>query len=76
MLSRKMKADAFAFTLDEPELMELFLNYPELQQMQCPINMLRIQQHQFEDDALNQRRQMLPQHFPVKEVQGRPVICY
>lgn len=73
---QKLTADAFSFTVDEPELMEFFLNYPTIEQMQCPIEMLRIQQHQFEDEELNQRRQQQMQNFPVKEVQGRPVICY
>jgi hypothetical protein len=71
----KMTADAFTI-LDEPELMESFLNYPELEEMENPISMARIQEGQFEDQELNQRRQQMPENFPIKEIQGRNVICY
>ncbi|MHA7811731.1 MAG: integrase zinc binding domain-containing protein, partial [Marinobacter adhaerens] len=62
--------------LIDPELTESFLNYPPLDQMPNPITILNIQQHQFQDVGLNVMRQNNPYRFPVKEIQGRPVICY
>ena len=62
--------------LTDPELFESFLNHPPLQIMPNPITVLNIQQHQFEDQELNQRRQMLPMLYPVHYVQNRPIICH
>ena len=72
----KFTAESFSFFVDEPELFECFLNYPPLQMMPCPITIANIEQHQFEDDALNARRQEHPEHFPIKEINGRNVICF
>lgn len=72
---KKLTADAFSI-MDEPEILEAFLNYPALQDMPNPITMQNIQQHQFEDEGLNQLRQQSPEYFPVKEIQGRNVICF
>eukprot|EP00957_Ditylum_brightwellii_P000193 15741-Ditylum_brightwellii.AAC.1 len=44
--------------------------------MQNPITMFNIQQHQFQDIALNQLRQQQPHRFPVKTIENRPVIWY
>eukprot|EP00957_Ditylum_brightwellii_P050787 3850502-Ditylum_brightwellii.AAC.1 len=44
--------------------------------MQNPINILNIQQHQFQDLSLNQLQQQQPECFPVKTIDNRPVICY
>eukprot|EP00957_Ditylum_brightwellii_P016437 1235968-Ditylum_brightwellii.AAC.1 len=41
-----------------------------------PITILSIQQHQFQDLSLNQLQQQQPEHFPVKTIANRPVICY
>jgi hypothetical protein len=40
--------------------------------------MLNIQQHQFDDDALNPRRALpgLQWRFPVEDIQGHAIICY
>lgn len=58
--------------------MECFLNHPPLEMMENPITMLNIQQHQFEDDILNVQQQspVVGWQYPIKEIQGRPVICY
>ena len=61
---------------DESSFFESFLNHPPLNVMQNPITMLNIQQHQFEDVALNDRRNLEPHRFPIKYIQGRPLICY
>eukprot|EP00957_Ditylum_brightwellii_P049140 3728416-Ditylum_brightwellii.AAC.1 len=44
--------------------------------MQNRIAILNIQQHQFQDISLNQLLQQQPEHFPVKTIDNRPVICY
>ena len=72
----KYTPDSFSFFVDEPEMFESFLNYPPLQQMQCPVTIQNIQQHQFEDEELNNRRRENPMRFPVREIEGRQVICY
>lgn len=63
-------------TLQDQEIMEVFLNHPPLTEMRNPITMLNIQQRQFEDAELNEMRNQFPYRFPIKVIQGRPVICY
>jgi transposase InsO family protein len=72
----KFTAESFSFFADEPEMFECFLNYPQLNEMPCPVTMQNIQENQFEDIALNERRQADPDRFPIKEVQDRNIICY
>eukprot|EP00957_Ditylum_brightwellii_P067286 5106588-Ditylum_brightwellii.AAC.1 len=43
--------------------------------MQNPITILNIQQHQFQDLPLNQLCQQHPDLYPVKFIDGRPLIC-
>ena len=57
-------------------MVERFLNHPPLEAMQNPITILNIWQHQFEDVPLNQRIQQFPYLFPVKHIEGRPLIFY
>eukprot|EP00957_Ditylum_brightwellii_P106168 8099052-Ditylum_brightwellii.AAC.1 len=61
--------------MEDVELVESFLNHPPLQVMQNPITMLNIQQHQFQDLPLNQLQRQQPELFPVKFIDGRPLIC-
>eukprot|EP00957_Ditylum_brightwellii_P034994 2652709-Ditylum_brightwellii.AAC.1 len=65
-----------ASPMENPELIESFLNHPPLQAMRNPITMLNIQQHQFKDLSLNNMRRQNPHRFPVKEIEGRSIICY
>eukprot|EP00957_Ditylum_brightwellii_P187175 14255872-Ditylum_brightwellii.AAC.1 len=44
--------------------------------MSNPITMLNIQQHQFGYLSLNNTRRQNPHRFPVKEIEGRSLICY
>lgn len=60
----------------DDDIHDMFVNHPPLEVMQNPITMQNIQQHQFIDNALNTLRQREPNRYPVKYVQGRPVICY
>eukprot|EP00957_Ditylum_brightwellii_P040094 3034226-Ditylum_brightwellii.AAC.1 len=46
--------------MEDPELIESFLNHPSLQAMSNPIMMLNIQQHQCEDLSLNNMRRQNP----------------
>eukprot|EP00957_Ditylum_brightwellii_P108816 8300561-Ditylum_brightwellii.AAC.1 len=62
--------------MEDPELIGSFLNHPPLQAMSNPITMLNIQQHQFEHLSLNNMRRQNPRRFPVKEIEGRSLICY
>eukprot|EP00957_Ditylum_brightwellii_P022131 1669665-Ditylum_brightwellii.AAC.1 len=62
--------------MEDPEMIESFLNHPPLQAMRNPIMILNIQQHQFKDLQLNNMRRQDPQRFPVNEIEGRPLICY
>jgi transposase InsO family protein len=67
---------AYSIAVDDPQMLESFLNHPPLQEMQNPMDPRRIQQFQFEDQQLEMQRQQNPQRFPVKFVQGRPLVCY
>eukprot|EP00957_Ditylum_brightwellii_P046468 3526442-Ditylum_brightwellii.AAC.1 len=62
--------------MEDPELIESFLNHPLLQAMGNHITILNIQQHQFKDLPLNNMRRQNPHWFPVKEIEGRSLICY
>ena len=73
-------------THDDEEILDSFLQLPELESylyhpefdpiIANPIHVLSIQQHQFEDNNLQLRRQQQPHRFPIKYVQNRPLICY
>eukprot|EP00957_Ditylum_brightwellii_P156697 11926870-Ditylum_brightwellii.AAC.1 len=45
--------------MDNPEIMELFLNHPPLEATGNPITMQNVQQHQFNDLELNEMRQLM-----------------
>eukprot|EP00957_Ditylum_brightwellii_P025257 1911842-Ditylum_brightwellii.AAC.1 len=62
--------------LEDEEMAESFLNHTPLQAMGNPITIINIQQHQFEDLPLNDLRRQNPQKFPVKDIEGWPLICY
>ena len=55
---------------------DMFLNHPPLEEMQNPITIQNIQQHQFIDDGLNQLHTQDPRRYPTRYVQDRPIICY
>lgn len=44
--------------------------------MKNPITTQNIQTHQFEDLDLNGRRETSPHNYPIKTIQGRPLICF
>ena len=52
--------EAFYSLMDEEELFDCLLVLPTLQQLQIPITYKWIQQHQFEDEELNIKRQQNP----------------
>eukprot|EP00957_Ditylum_brightwellii_P049897 3782540-Ditylum_brightwellii.AAC.1 len=62
--------------MEDPELIESFLNHSPLQAMSNPITMLNIQQHQFKDLPLINMRRQNPHRFPVKEIERRSLTCY
>jgi hypothetical protein len=75
--SKMTQSDAFfSSVVDGPEMCESFLNHPPSNQMQNPLEAQRIQHHQIGDQELENQRQQMPQRFPIKVVQGRPLICY
>ena len=67
--------DLLFLTLDA-ELLDCFLNLPAPDHIRNPMNMQWLQQNQFEDFQLLQQREQHPQQFPVKYMEGVPVICY
>ena len=58
------------------EIYDMFVNHPSLEEMQNPITIQNIQQHQFTDNGLNQLHTQDPRRYPTRYVQDRPVICY
>ena len=63
-------------SISDPELVDCFLNYPALHQMQYPLNYQNIQAGQFNDVQLQNERNKDPQRFPVRFVSGVPLICW
>lgn len=74
--SHSVPEDSFFSFTDSPEMLECLLNLPAPQTMRNPIEVRWMQQNQFEDQQLNERRQQHPQRFPVKEVMGVPLVHY
>ena len=62
----------------DDEVVECFLNHPAMNVMPNPITMQTIQEHQFNDVRLQLRAHdpRFTHQFPVKYVQGRPVLCF
>lgn len=66
----------FFSLLDEPAMADCFLNLPNPGEMRNPLDPAWMQQNQFEDQLLNDRRAERPNTFPVKEVSGVGLIHY
>ena len=60
----------------DDDIMEIFVNHPALEVMNNSIMIRNIQQHQFVDEEMNRTQQTNPDRFPIKFIQGRPIICY
>lgn len=73
---RDKESHFFSSFVDDPELFELFLNYPMVGELPNPMEIGRIQEFQFEDQELNLMRQRRPDLHCVQHVSGRPLICY
>ena len=65
----------FASIADNDELLDCFVNLPAPTVCRNPHDMKYLQQQQFMDPPLLQKRNQRPNEFPVKYVQGIPVIC-
>lgn len=63
----------FSF-VDDPKLLDCFLNLPPQQQMRNPVEIRWLQENQFEDQQLNQARVDNPLRFPSKNVMGYNLI--
>eukprot|EP00957_Ditylum_brightwellii_P010772 816324-Ditylum_brightwellii.AAC.2 len=61
--------------MEDPVLIESFLNHPPLRAMENPITLQNVQRHQFMDLELNEIRRARPDMYPVKNIEGRPLIC-
>jgi hypothetical protein len=62
--------------LDQPALLDCFLNLPAAEVMRNPIDVQWMQTKQFEDVHLNIQRQRLPITYPVREVMGVPLVHF
>jgi transposase InsO family protein len=63
---------------EHTEMIQCFLNQPIPEEMENPINLVTIQQHQFNDVTLNNNRNNEPNRFPTLFVgnENHPLICY
>ena len=61
---------------EDVDIIELFMNLPALSEMTCPVTVANIQQHQAGDTNLVQQALVHFQHFPIKIINGRNLICY
>ena len=70
--------DAFTIELDDPALLECFLNHPPPKEIpHFPLEHQEIQQRQFADADLNALRQEKPHQFPVIDMGNNVhLICY
>jgi hypothetical protein len=70
--------NTFAIEMDDPALLDCFLNHPPLEEIPYfPLEYREIQQRQFADDDLNALRQEKPYQFPVIDMGNNvQLICY
>ena len=58
----------------DTELMEFFLNFPQLNEMHNPINIINICNHQQEDQIIVQAQQQRPIQIPIEMINGINII--
>ena len=61
---------------EDTDIIELFMNLPELSEMACPITVSNVQQHQAADAALVHTALVHHQYYPIRMINGRNIICY
>ena len=52
------------------------MNLPQLTEMPCPMTVNNIQQHQAGDAVLIQTALTQVQHYPIRVINGRNLVCY
>ena len=73
----KPTPDQFSMELDDPELLECFLNYPILEENEpFPLDYRHIQTQQQQDPILQQLKGNEPHKYPVQTLDGIDLICY
>jgi hypothetical protein len=60
--------ESFSIEFDDPQLLECFLNHPPIEQMRFPLDYEWIRQNQFDDQQLQQLRQLKPLEYPVMDM--------
>ena len=65
----------FFLIVDNDTLLDCFVNMPAPAACRNPHDMRYLQQQQFMDPPLMQKRQERPDEYPIKYVQGIPVVC-
>jgi len=66
----------FSPVMDSPALAECFLNLPNPDVMRKPIDVDWLQENQFEDLDLYNRRADQMRTYPIRNISGRPIIHY
>ena len=61
---------------NDTDVIELFMNLPQLAEMPCPTTVDNIQFHQARDASLMQITMVQPQRYPIKSINGKNLICY
>jgi hypothetical protein len=61
-------AESFSIEFDDPQLLECFLNHPPIEQMRFPLDYEWIRQNQFDDQQLQQLRQLKPLEYPILDM--------
>ena len=67
--------DSFFSILDDEELLECFLNYPDPAHIQSPLDYQLIQQEQTNDQELQALRLAEPHKFPTQLIDGYQLVC-
>jgi transposase InsO family protein len=66
----------FCAFVDQPYLLDCFLNLPAPEIIRNPVDVQWMQQHQFDDQQLNAQRQNSPLHYPIHNVMDVPLIHF
>jgi len=74
-LNLPQPTDGFFSIMDDPELLECFLNYPDPAHVQSPLDFQLMQQEQITDLELQAKVFAEPHKFPTQLIDGCQLVC-
>jgi hypothetical protein len=60
--------ESFSIKFDNPQLLECFLNSPPIEQIRFPLDYEWIRQNQFDNQQLQELKQLKPLEYPIMDM--------